>query len=79
MLNPKHTSELVANVLSQMQVQGGRGDSWTGVIEMSGGCWDVKYDMAQYDVHLKIMRVRDYVKCFSVNHAIEVTGNIYES
>ena len=50
-----------------------------GTVKFIDGCWDVVFDEKQYDPFLKCYRERDYVKCFTVNHAIEVIGNIYEN
>ena len=51
----------------------------TGTVQFVDGCWDVVLDEKQYDPFLKCHRERDYVKCFTINHALEVIGNIYEA
>lgn len=54
------------------------GKTFFGTVEFEDGCFVVVFDERQYDSHLKCYREGDYVKCFVVNHAIEVIGNIYE-
>lgn len=49
----------------------------SGVVEVIDGCFDVVFDVPVYDSILKFNRERQYVKCFSVNHAIKVIGNIH--
>lgn len=56
----------------------GKGASWTGTVQMNDGCWDVEYDTPQWHPGEQYPRMRLYVKCFMVNHAIEVTGNTHE-
>ena len=48
-----------------------------GVVKIIDGCFDVVFDTPVYDDYLKCNRPKLYVKCFSVNHAIEVIGNIH--
>ena len=48
-----------------------------GVVKIIDGCFDVVFDTPIYDDFLKCNRPKLYVKCFSVNHAIKVIGNIH--
>jgi hypothetical protein len=55
------------------------GKSWTGVVRFIDGCWEVSYDEPQWDRGMELNRTRLYLKCFTINHAIEVIGNIIEN
>ncbi len=46
-----------------------------GVIKMIDGCWDVVFNEPQYDKFLKCEMLRRYVKCFTINHTLEIIGN----
>lgn len=49
-----------------------------GIVNFVDGCFEVKFSEPVYDLHLKTHRQRLYVKCFVVNRAIKVIGNIHE-
>lgn len=51
----------------------------TGVVKSIDGCFTVEFDIPTYDIVLKCKRPRLYVKCFTVNHAIKVIGNIHDN
>ena len=62
----------------RVKVDGATGRSWLGTVELTDGCFSVEYDEMQNDRGDGIAHPRLYVKCFVVNHAIEVVGNIHE-
>lgn len=49
-----------------------------GVVKFVDGCFEVEFSEPVYDIGLKTYRQRLYVKCFVVNRAIRIIGNIYE-
>ena len=49
-----------------------------GIVKYIDGCFTVEFAKTVYDVVLKCNRERLYVKCFTVNHALKVIGNIHE-
>lgn len=50
-----------------------------GVVVFTDGCWTVRFFEHVYDVNLETYRQSLYVKCFVVNRAIKVVGNIHEN
>lgn len=50
----------------------------TGVVVFQDGCFEVEFSEPVYDLRDKCYRKRLYVKCFVVNNAIKVIGNIHE-
>jgi len=50
-----------------------------GLIKSIDGCFTVEFTNPIYDPILGCNRHRLYVKCFTVNHAIKVIGNIYDN
>ena len=40
---------------------------WMGKVQYADGCFEIQFDAT-----------RDYLKCYTCNHAVEVIGNIYE-
>jgi uncharacterized phage protein (TIGR01671 family) len=51
----------------------------TGFVKYVDGCFTVIFSNPVYDPNTQCNRRNLYVKCFVVNNAIEVIGNIYES
>jgi hypothetical protein len=49
-----------------------------GVVDFVDGCYEVEFSQPVYDIGLKCQRHRLYIKCFVVNRAIKVIGNIHE-
>jgi len=49
------------------------GGQYIGIIKFNDGCFDVEGFAGKYG------KLRDYVKVYVANHAIEVVGNIYEN
>jgi uncharacterized phage protein (TIGR01671 family) len=56
-----------------------RSDLEKGVVEYIDGCFDVTFNEPIFDKSIDFWRKRLYVKCFVVNHAIKIIGNIYEN
>ena len=56
-----------------------RNDKIKGVVKIVDGCFTVKFKSPVYDKILKCMRPRLYVKCFTVNKALKVIGNVYDN
>ena len=48
------------------------GSKVLGTVRIVDGCFTVEFDEPQYDKLDEIWRPRLYVKCFTVNHALEV-------
>ncbi|MDD3906505.1 MAG: hypothetical protein PHS46_08315 [Candidatus Omnitrophica bacterium] len=45
-----------------------------GTVEFSDGCWCVAFDTPVWDDRLKTNRTHDYLKCYTVNHAVTSLG-----
>ncbi|MCK5611949.1 hypothetical protein KAR91_59315 [Candidatus Pacearchaeota archaeon] len=56
-----------------------RNDKINGIVRFIDGCFTVEFLEPVYDNILKCMRERLYVKCFTVNKAIRIIGNIYDN
>ena len=41
---------------------------WLGVVKFIDGCFEIQFDAT-----------RDYLKCYTCNHAVEIVGNIHEA
>lgn len=52
------------------------GKTIRGVVKLVDGCFEVEFSQPVYDIHDKCYRNRLYVKCFVVNSAIKVIGNV---
>ncbi len=61
-----------------VELNGPFGEKWKGVIELVDGCWVATYDKPRYNVIDRCNRAGLYLKCFVVNHAVKVSGNIHE-
>ena len=49
------------------------GTRMKGVVEFNDGCFDIRFKVTIG----KHGKNRDYLKCFTCNHAVKVIGNIY--
>lgn len=54
------------------------GGKVNGVVEFIDGCFTVVFSEPVYDISMKCHRPSLYVKCFVINHAIEVIGHKYD-
>lgn len=56
-----------------------RSEKVKGIVKFIDGCFTVEFEKLVYDAVLKCNRERLYVKCFTVNHALKIIGNIYDN
>lgn len=54
---------------------------WTGygIVRLFDGCFEIVFKYPLWDPILRASRPRDYLKCWTINYAIEVIGNIYQN
>ena len=67
--------EIYAN--DQVSVKLANGSKENGTIEFIDGCFDIVFDIpVEIDLFYKH---RDYLKCFTINHAVKIIGNLTEN
>jgi len=55
----------------RVKFHNGVGELFLGAVQFNDGCFDIVVERAGYPI-------RDYLKALTINHAVEVIGNIYE-
>lgn len=56
-----------------------RPEKVNGAVKFIDGCFTVEFEKPVYDATLECNRERLYVKCFTVNKAIKIIGNIFDN
>ena len=72
-LKDKNGKEIYENDICNVKLADGR--TVMADIKMTDGCWelDFMFPIGRYG------QDRDYLKCHTVNHAVEIIGNIHEN